>query len=42
MNEKELKQFTTLLDKFIDFCGMDYMNALQKAIELRNIIIENN
>lgn len=42
MTEKELKQFMKLLEKFIDFCDMDYFEALRKAQELKDIINEKN
>lgn len=41
MTEQELIQFTKLLEKFIDYCGLDNIEACKKAQELLEIINEN-
>jgi len=40
MNEKQAKQFVKLLQVFIDSCGLDMVDACNKAGELLTIINE--
>ena len=41
MTEIEYKMFVDLLEKFIDDCGLDRIEACNKAIELLKIINDN-
>lgn len=41
MTEQELIQFSELLEKFIEYCGLDNIEACKKAQELLEIINEN-
>jgi hypothetical protein len=41
MTEQEQLQFLALLEKYIDDCGLDSIEACNKATELLNVINNN-
>jgi hypothetical protein len=41
MNEQEQMQFVELLEKFINDCGLDRIEACNKAQELLDILNDN-